>query len=206
MPLNETSPTRPVNPYGHTKLMVEQMLHDIGGTDPRWRVMCLRYFNPVGAHESGLIGEDPRDTPNNLMPCVAQVAVGRLARLRVYGNDYPTSDGTGVRDYIHVTDLATGHVAALRRLLNDEPLEHTVVNLGTGKGHTVLELVYALMRASGQPVPYDVVERRVGDVPLSFADVHRASRYLHWEAERNLDRMCEDTWRWQSANPNGYAS
>ena len=196
----------PVNPYGQTKLMVEQILHDLARADPRWRVMCLRYFNPVGAHESGMIGEDPRDTPNNLMPYVAQVAVGRLPRLRVYGNDYPTSDGTGVRDYIHVTDLAQGHVAAIRRLLDDEPLEHTVMNLGTGKGHSVLELVYAFIRASGRPVPYDVVERRAGDVPASFADVRRASRYLQWKAERNLDRMCEDTWRWQSANPNGYAS
>jgi UDP-glucose 4-epimerase len=206
MPLTEFSPVAPVNPYGHTKLMVEQILHDLVRADPRWRVMCLRYFNPVGAHESGLIGEDPRDTPNNLMPYVAQVAVGRLPRLRVYGNDYPTSDGTGIRDYIHVTDLAQGHVAAIRRLLDDEPLEHTVVNLGTGKGHTVLELVHAFMRASGQSVPYDIVERRAGDVPASFADVHRAGLYLQWQAERNLDRMCEDTWRWQSANPNGYAS
>ena len=205
MPLEETSPVAPLNPYGQTKLMVEQILQDLARADPSWRVLCLRYFNPVGAHESGLIGEDPRGTPNNLMPYVAQVAVGRLARLNVYGNDYPTPDGTGVRDYIHVTDLAKGHVAAIARLLADEPLEHSVVNLGTGQGHSVLEVVRAFTRASGQPIPYDFVARRAGDVPESFADVERARCYLHWEAERDLDRMCKDTWRWQSANPDGYA-
>ena len=205
MPLKETSPTAPASPYGHTKLMVERILHDIAKADPRWRIMCLRYFNPVGAHESGLIGEDSRNEPNNLMPYVAQVAVGRLPRVRVFGNDYPTPDGTGVRDYIHVTDLATGHVAAIRRLLEDAPIEHTIVNLGTGRGHSVLELLYAFMRTSGRAVPYDVVERRAGDVATSYADVALAHRVLDWEAERDLERMCADAWRWQSANPNGYA-
>jgi UDP-glucose 4-epimerase len=206
MPLTERSPTVPVNPYGYSKLMVEQILHDLARTDPGWRMMCLRYFNPVGAHDSGMIGEDPRDTPNNLMPSVAQVAVGRLPKLRVFGNDYPTPDGTGVRDYIHVTDLATGHVAAIQRLMDDTPVEHTVVNIGTGRGHSVLELVYAFMRASARAIPFDIAERRPGDVATSFADVSVASRYLNWEAARDLDRMCADTWRWQSANPRGYAS
>jgi len=206
MPLKETSPTRPVNPYGQTKLMVEQMLHDMARADPRWRMLCLRYFNPVGAHESGIIGEDPRDAPNNLMPYVAQVAIGRLERLQVFGKDYPTPDGTGVRDYVHVSDLATGHVAAIGRLMEIPPAEHTVVNLGTGKGHTVMELVYAFVEASGRPVPHDVVDRRAGDVAASFADVTLARRYLGWKAERTLKRMCTDAWRWQSTNPNGYAS
>ena len=204
MPLSETSPAAPVNPYGRTKLMVEQILRDLASGDPRWRTMCLRYFNPVGAHESGLIGEDPRDTPSNLMPYVAQVAVGRLPRLKVFGSDYSTPDGTGVRDYIHATDLATGHAAALRRLLDDAPIEHPVVNLGTGRGYSVLELLYAFMHASGRAIPYDLVERRRGDVAVSYADVSLAHLYLEWEATRDLDRMCVDTWRWQSSNPDGY--
>lgn len=205
MPLTESSPAAPVNPYGHTKLMVEQILHDTVRSDARWRVICLRYFNPVGAHESGHIGEDPRDTPDNLMPCVAQVALGRLPLLRIFGADYPTGDGTGVRDYIHVTDLATGHVAAIRRLMDDAPVAQTVVNLGTGKGHSVLELVDAFMRASGRTVPYEIVGRRAGDVAMSYADVRLAKTYLDWAAERDLDRMCADTWRWQAANPLGYS-
>ncbi len=205
MPLTESSPTGPGNPYGHTKLMVEQILHDMARADPGWRMMCLRYFNPVGAHESGLIGEDPRDTPNNLMPFVAQVAVGRLARLKVFGNDYPTPDGTGVRDYIHVTDLAIGHVAAIARLTGDAPLDHAIVNLGTGRGHSVLELLSTFSRVSGRAVPYDVVQRRPGDSAMSYADIGLASSYLHWRAERNLDRMCSDTWRWQLTNPQGFA-
>jgi UDP-glucose 4-epimerase len=204
MPLTERSPTDPVNPYGHTKLMVERILQDIARADPRWRIMCLRYFNPVGAHASGMIGEDPRDTPNNIMPFVAQVAVGRLPRLRVFGGDYPTPDGTGMRDYIHVTDLGKGHVAAIRRLMDDATIDHTVVNLGTGRAHSVLELIYTFMRASGQTVPYDVVDRRDGDVAASFADVRLARSYLSWEARRDLEQMCADTWRWQVANPNGY--
>jgi UDP-glucose 4-epimerase len=205
MPLTESTPSAPVNPYGHTKLMVEQMLHDIVRADQRWRMLCLRYFNPVGAHGSGLIGEDPRDTPNNLMPYVAQVAVGRLAQLSVYGNDYPTPDGTGIRDYLHVTDLALGHVEAINRLLDNPPLEHTVVNLGTGHGHSVLEVLYAFMRASARAIPFVFVERRPGDVAVSYADATRAKHELGWVATRDLDRMCADTWRWQSTNPNGYS-
>ncbi len=206
MPLTETSPTGPVNPYGHTKLIVEQMLHDMARTDPRWRVLCLRYFNPVGAHDSGMIGEDPGDTPNNLMPYVAQVAIGRLPRLRVFGNDYPTPDGTGVRDYIHVSDLSTGHVAAITRLLDDAPVAYSVVNLGTGRGHSVLEVVRAFEQASGRTVPYDIVEQRAGDVAVSYADPTLAARCMNWRAERDLERMCLDAWRWQSANPEGYSS
>jgi UDP-glucose 4-epimerase len=205
MPLSETAPAAPANPYGQTKLMVEQILNDIARSDACWRVICLRYFNPVGAHESGLIGEDPRDTPNNLMPYLAQVAVGRRAHLNIFGDDYPTADGTGVRDYIHVSDLAMGHVAAIGRLMGDAPIAHKVVNLGTGKGHSVLELVHAFRRASGRTVKYKVVGRRAGDVAASYADVRRASAYLDWRAGRDLDQMCADTWRWQAANPLGYA-
>ncbi|MGC1816192.1 MAG: UDP-glucose 4-epimerase GalE [Casimicrobiaceae bacterium] len=206
MPLTESSPTGPVNPYGHSKLMIEQLLQDLARSDARWRVLCLRYFNPVGAHESGMIGEDPRNIPNNLMPYVAQVAVGRLPRLRVFGNDYPTPDGTGVRDYIHVTDLARGHVAALRRLMGEDPIEHPAVNLGTGRGQSVLEVVRAFEAASARPIPYDIVERREGDVAVSYADAGLALRYLGWKAERDLAAMCADAWRWQAANPRGYAS
>ncbi len=206
MPLTESSPTGPVNPYGHSKLMVEQLLRDLARSDARWRVLCLRYFNPVGAHESGMIGEDPRNIPNNLMPYVAQVAVGRLPRLRVFGNDYPTPDGTGVRDYIHVTDLARGHVAALRRLMGEDPIEHPAVNLGTGRGQSVLEVVRAFEAASARPIPYDIVERREGDVAVSYADAGLALRYLGWKAQRDLAAMCADAWRWQAANPRGYAS
>jgi UDP-glucose 4-epimerase len=202
-PLTETSPTGPVNPYGQTKLMVERILKDMGRADSRWRVMCLRYFNPVGAHETGLIGEDPRGTPNNLLPCVAQVAVGRLPVLRIFGNDYPTADGTGVRDYIHVKDLAAGHVSGLRRLLDAAPIEHDVINLGTGRGHSVFEVLFAFMRVSGQKVPYEIVGRRAGDVAISFADVSLAGAYLNWHACLDLDRMCADAWRWQAANPCG---
>jgi UDP-glucose 4-epimerase len=205
MPLIESTPAAPVNPYGHTKRMVEQILDDIARADPSWRTMCLRYFNPVGAHASGLIGEDPRSTPNNLMPYVAQVAVGRLPRLRIFGNDYPTPDGTGVRDYIHVTDLASGHLAAIRLLMGSAPVEHTVVNIGTGQGHSVLEVVYAFMRASGRAIPHEFAERRAGDVATSYADGTLAKNYLGWSAAHDLDRMCADVWRWQFANPNGYA-
>jgi UDP-glucose 4-epimerase len=185
--------------------MVEQILHDLAGADPDWRTICLRYFNPVGAHESGMIGEDPRGIPNNLMPYLAQVAIGRLQRLRIFGNDYPTPDGTGVRDYIHVSDLASGHVAAIKRLMDEAPVAHTIVNLGRGQGHSVLDLVYAFMRASGRAIPYEFAERRVGDVASSYADASLAQNYLAWTAVRDLDRMCADAWRWQSANPNGYA-
>ena len=206
MPLGERSPTRPVNPYGRSKLMVESILSDLARADARWRAMSLRYFNPVGAHQSGLLGEDPRDVPNNLMPYLAQVAIGRLSRLRVFGNDYPTADGTGVRDFIHVADLARGHVSALGPLLDGAPVAHDVVNLGTGRGHSVLEVVEAFERASGYPVPYEIVGRRPGDVATSFADVKLARTYLNWEAKLGLDRMCADAWRWQAANPSGYSA
>ena len=204
LPITEDSALQATNPYGQTKLMGETILRDLGAADPQWQTACLRYFNPVGAHESGLIGEDPRGTPNNLMPYVAQVAVGRRARLSVYGNDYPTPDGTGVRDYIHVCDLADGHVAALRRLL-DTPGSVTV-NLGTGRGHSVLALVAAYAGASGRPVPYDIVARRPGDVAACWADPTLARRLLGWQASHDLDRMCRDSWRWQSLNPNGFKS
>ena len=202
LPITESSPLQATNPYGQTKLMGETILRDLGAADAQWQTACLRYFNPVGAHESGLIGEDPRGTPNNLMPYVAQVAVGRRARLSVYGNDYPTPDGTGVRDYIHVSDLADGHVAALRRLL-DSPGSVTV-NLGTGCGHSVLALVAAYAGASGRPVPYDIVARRPGDVAACWADPTLARQLLGWQAGHDLDRMCQDSWRWQSLNPNGF--
>ena len=202
LPITEDSPLSATNPYGQTKLMGETILRDLGAADPAWQTACLRYFNPVGAHESGLIGEDPRGTPNNLMPYVAQVAVGRRARLSVYGNDYPTPDGTGVRDYIHVSDLADGHVAALRHLL-DAPGSITV-NLGTGCGYSVLDLVAAYAGASGRPVPYDIVARRPGDVAACYADPARARQLLGWQARHDLDRMCQDSWRWQSLNPNGF--
>jgi UDP-glucose 4-epimerase len=204
MPVAETAPLGPVNPYGESKRMVERILADLARSDARWRLLALRYFNPVGAHESGRIGEDPRGTPNNLMPIVARVAAGTLPRLAVYGSDYPTSDGTGVRDYVHVMDLASGHVAALRRLLGEAPLEHGVVNLGTGRGHSVLEVVRAFETASGRKVPYDVASRRAGDVAVSCADPSLAAAWLGWCATRGLAAMCEDAWRWQAANPLGY--
>jgi UDP-glucose 4-epimerase len=202
LPLREDAPTSATSPYGATKLMGEQILRDLGAAEPAWQTASLRYFNPVGAHESGRIGEDPRGTPNNLMPYVAQVAVGRRAALSVFGNDYPTPDGTGVRDYIHVTDLAEGHVAALRRLL-DQPGSLTV-NLGTGQGYSVLDLVRAYEAASGRPVPYEIVARRPGDVAACWADPALARELLGWEAKLDLARMCADSWRWQHDNPQGF--
>jgi len=202
LPIREDLPTAATNPYGATKLMGEQILRDVGVSDPAWQTACLRYFNPVGAHESGRIGEDPRGTPNNLMPYVAQVAVGRRDKLSVFGGDYATPDGTGVRDYIHVTDLAEGHVAALRWLL-----AHTgslTVNLGTGQGYSVLDLVRAYEAASGRKVPYEIVARRPGDVAACWADPTLARELLGWEARLDLARMCEDSWRWQHNNPQGF--
>jgi UDP-glucose 4-epimerase len=202
LPITEDAAVSATNPYGRSKLVGEQILADLAAADPGWHNAVLRYFNPVGAHDSGLIGEDPRGTPNNLMPYVAQVAVGRRARLQVFGNDYPTPDGTGVRDYIHVEDLAEGHVAALRRLL-----DHAggfTVNLGTGRGHSVLELVAAYAQASGRPVPFDVVPRRPGDVAACWADPSLALQLLGWQARHDLNRMCADSWRWQSMNPQGF--
>jgi len=204
MPLAEDATTGPINAYGRSKLMVEQMLADFAASDPLQQAMLLRYFNPVGAHSSGLIGEDPRGTPNNLMPFVAQVAVGRQSRLRIFGGDYPTGDGTGVRDYIHVVDLAQGHVAALAKLGGSAAGRAMVVNLGTGRGHSVLEVVRAFEAASGKAIPYDIVARRPGDVAVCFADVTRASERLGWKAQRGLDAMCTDAWRWQKANPDGF--
>jgi UDP-glucose 4-epimerase len=202
LPLTEDAPLSATNPYGQTKLIGEQILRDLGAANPAWQTGCLRYFNPVGAHASGRIGEDPRGVPNNLMPYVAQVAVGRRQHLSVYGNDYPTVDGTGVRDYIHVVDLAEGHVAALRRLF-DAPGSFTV-NLGTGRGNSVLEVVAAYARASGRAVPYQVMPRRPGDIAACYADPALASRLLGWTAQHGLARMCEDSWRWQSMNPQGF--
>jgi UDP-glucose 4-epimerase len=203
VPIDEDAATGPTNPYGRTKWMIEFILADLARADARWSIANLRYFNPVGAHPSGQIGEDPEGVPNNLMPFVAQVAIGRRERLSVFGGDWPTPDGTGVRDYIHVVDLAQGHVAALRRLL-EAPGAWTV-NLGTGRGYSVLEMVAAFERASGRKVPYDVVARRAGDIATCYADPARAERLLGWRATRGIDEMCADTWRWQQANPSGFS-
>ena len=202
LPIAEDAPLAAVNPYGATKLMGENILRDVERADPQWRIALLRYFNPVGAHESGLIGEHPQGTPNNLMPYVTQVAVGKLPRLRIFGADYDTPDGTGVRDYIHVLDLAAGHVAALRHLLDAG--RSITANLGTGTGYSVLEMVHAFERASGRPIPYEIVARRPGDVAACYADPRRARTQLQWQAQRGLDAMCADSWRWQSMNPQGY--
>ena len=203
LPLREDAALSTTNPYGATKLMGENILRDLERSDPQWRIALLRYFNPVGAHASGLIGEDPRGIPNNLLPFVAQVAVGRRERLQVFGNDYDTPDGTGVRDYIHVLDVAEGHVQALRYLLDQQ--RSITANLGTGRGHSVLEVVRAFERASGASVPCDFVARRPGDGAASYADVALANELLQWRATRNLDTMCADSWRWQRMNPNGLA-
>jgi UDP-glucose 4-epimerase len=203
VPIDESFPLSATNPYGQTKLIAEQILRDVALADSAWKVATLRYFNPVGAHESGLIGEDPNGIPNNLMPFVAQVAVGKLARLQVFGGDYATHDGTGVRDYIHVVDLARGHLAALDALF--EKNESFTVNLGTGKGYSVLDVVRAFEQASGKPVPYDIVARRPGDVAACYADPAEAERVLGWRAEYGIERMCADHWRWQAHNPNGFA-
>ncbi len=203
VPMKEDAPTSATNPYGWTKVMVEQVLRDIGAADPTWRIALLRYFNPVGAHSSGLIGEDPSDVPNNLMPFLAQVAVGRREKLSIYGGDYPTPDGTGVRDYIHVEDLAAGHIAALEKLASaDEPV--STWNLGTGRGTSVLEMLHAFERAVGHDLPHEIVDRRPGDIAQSYADPTKAEAELGWKATRTIDDMCVDTWRWQSTNPDGY--
>jgi len=202
VPIAEHFPRSHTNPYGHTKLVIEDMLQAVRAASPEWRVAVLRYFNPVGAHESGLIGEDPGGVPNNLMPYITQVALGRRAHLQVFGNDYPTPDGTGVRDYIHVSDLAQGHVAALQSLL--EKSESLTVNLGTGRGHSVLEVVRAFEAASGKPVEYRFAPRRPGDVAQCYADPSLAQKLLGWRATRTLEQMCADAWRWQNRNPDGY--
>jgi UDP-glucose 4-epimerase len=202
VPIREDAPVGPTNPYGRTKLVIEQILADVVASDSRWHVAVLRYFNPVGAHPSGCIGEDPAGTPNNLMPYIAQVAVGRRAELQVFGADYPTADGTGVRDFIHVMDLAEGHVRAVQRLGELPGL--TTLNLGTGKGYSVLEAVSAFEAASGRTVPYRIVGRRAGDVAACWADAERAAAVLGWRARRELAEMCADAWRWQQMNPDGY--
>jgi UDP-glucose 4-epimerase len=204
VPIDESFPLSATNPYGQTKLIAEQVLRDLLVADPTWRIATLRYFNPVGAHESGLIGEDPQGIPNNLMPYIGQVAVGRLAKLRVFGGDYPTHDGTGVRDYIHVVDLARGHIAALAAL-NERDASFTV-NLGTGQGYSVLDAIAAFEKASGQPIPYEIVARRAGDVAACYADPSAAKALLGWTAEFGLERMCKDHWRWQSGNPQGFVA
>ncbi|MCF2134711.1 MULTISPECIES: UDP-glucose 4-epimerase GalE [Burkholderiaceae] len=203
VPIDESFPLSATNPYGQTKLMAEQILRDLAHADAGWKVAMLRYFNPVGAHESGLIGEDPNGIPNNLMPFVAQVAVGKLPRLRVFGGDYDTPDGTGVRDYIHVVDLARGHLAALDTLFAQS--RSFTVNLGTGKGYSVLDVVRAFEQVSGRKVPYEIVARRPGDVASCYADPTAAERVIGWRAEHGIERMCADHWRWQVNNPNGYA-
>ncbi len=201
LPIREDAALSATNPYGATKLMSENILRDVAGADPQWAVALLRYFNPVGAHESGRIGEDPRGTPNNLLPFVAQVAVGKRERLQVFGRDYDTHDGTGVRDYIHVLDLAAGHVDALRYLLAGKG--SVTANLGTGKGYSVLDVVQAFERASGKSIPCDFAPRRPGDVATSYADATLARELLGWQATRDIDTMCADAWRWQRMNPNG---
>lgn len=202
VPIKEDFPLSATNPYGRTKLMIEDILRDLYKADNTWRIALLRYFNPIGAHNSGLIGEDPNGIPNNLLPYVAQVAVGRLAKLRVFGNDYVTHDGTGVRDYIHVMDLADGHVAALDYLANNQKM--ITVNLGTGIGYSVLDVVNAFAKSSAKNIPYEILPRRSGDVAINYADASVAKELLGWEASHSLEEMCADTWRWQSNNPNGF--
>ncbi|MFU8816265.1 MAG: UDP-glucose 4-epimerase GalE [Pseudomonadales bacterium] len=202
VPIDESFPTAPINPYGRTKLQVEDILQDLQAADPQWRISLLRYFNPVGAHASGEIGEDPNDIPNNLMPYIAQVAVGRLPHLNVYGNDYDTPDGTGVRDYIHVVDLARGHLKALEYLERKPGV--AIHNLGTGRGYSVLEVINGFERASGREIPYQITARRPGDAAQSYADPAKANRELGWEATMDIEQMCEDVWRWQMRHPNGY--
>ncbi|MCF2555513.1 UDP-glucose 4-epimerase GalE [Faecalicatena contorta] len=203
MPITEDCPKgQCTNPYGWTKSMMEQIMSDLQKADPEWNVILLRYFNPVGAHKSGRIGEDPKGIPNNLMPYISQVAVGKLEKLGVFGDDYDTPDGTGVRDYIHVVDLAIGHVKAIEYIFTNPGLD--IINLGTGRGYSVLEMVNAFSKASGKDVPYEIKPRREGDIAMCYADPAKAAKVLGWKAERGLDEMCEDTWRWQSQNPLGY--
>jgi len=202
LPYTEDAPTTVINPYGRTKLMCEEILQDLYQSNDRWNIVALRYFNPVGAHPSGLIGEDPQGVPANLMPFIAQVAVGRREELTIFGDDYPTPDGTGVRDYIHVMDLAEGHVAAVEHLASNPGYD--VINLGTGNGISVKQMVEAFERAAGVPVPTTIADRRPGDGPASYADASKAAEVLGWQATRSLDEMCADVWRWQSNNPQGY--
>ena len=203
MPITEDCPKgQCTNPYGWTKSMMEQIMTDLQKADPEWNVILLRYFNPVGAHKSGRIGEDPKGIPNNLMPYITQVAVGKLEKLGVFGDDYDTPDGTGVRDYIHVVDLAVGHVKAIDYILTNPGLD--IINLGTGVGYSVLDMVKAFSKACGKELPYEIKPRREGDIAMCYADPDKALKVLGWKAERGLDEMCEDSWRWQSQNPDGY--
>ncbi|NIK76084.1 UDP-glucose 4-epimerase [Paenibacillus castaneae] len=202
VPIVEDSSLGATNPYGRTKLMLEQILQDLAESNERWGISILRYFNPVGAHQSGQIGENPNGIPNNLMPYISQVAVGKLAQVNVFGNDYPTIDGTGVRDYIHVVDLAKGHLRALEKQLDISGVH--IYNLGTGRGYSVLEMITAFESVTGQSVPYRIVERRPGDIGLCYADTAKANMELGWFATRSIEEMCQDTWRWQRLNPNGY--
>ena len=203
VPIPETAPVQPINPYGHSKAAVEQMLHDVAASEPGWRIACLRYFNPVGAHPSGRIGEDPQGLPNNLFPFITQVAVGRREQLQVFGGDWPTADGSGVRDYIHVMDLAEGHLAALEVLLAGDDQVLTL-NLGSGRGHSVLEVIHSFEAVSGQRIPYAVVDRRPGDAATTLADPSQAAAVLGWRTQRSLADICRDGWAWQQANPQGY--
>ena len=203
VPMKEDFPTSATNPYGWTKVMIEQILRDVAIAQPAWRIALLRYFNPIGAHASGAIGEDPQGIPNNLPPYLAQVAVGRREKLRIFGDDYDTPDGTPLRDYIHVEDLAAGHVAALARMVSTDEAVSTW-NLGTGTGTSVFEMLHAFERAVGRSLPYEVVGRRAGDIAASYADAGRANAELGWTATRTVDDMCADTWHWQSLNPDGY--
>jgi UDP-glucose 4-epimerase len=204
VPIKENTPPSPTNPYARTKLIIENILQDIYVAAPSWRIMILRYFNPVGAHESGLIGEDPQEIPNNLAPYISQVAVGRRERLNIFGNDYATSDGTGVRDYIHVMDLAEGHVSALKNIETATFQTPKVINLGTGGGYTVMEMIHAFEKASGKTIAYHITNRRAGDIASCYADTSLAQELLGWKARRSLTDMCSDAWRWQSRNPEGY--
>ena len=202
VPITEDFPLSPTNPYGRTKWMIEEILQDLHRTDEAWNIALLRYFNPVGAHPSGRIGEDPNGIPNNLLPYIAQVAVGKLSELPVFGNDYPTPDGTGVRDYIHVVDLSVGHLAALLKLTSNPGI--VTYNLGTGRGFSVLEMVSAFEKASGKKIAYNIVGRRAGDIASCYADPSKAKKELDWSADKGIDEMCADSWHWQSSNPNGY--
>jgi len=203
MPLCEDDPLGAINPYGRTKLMIEDILRDVYASDNSWNIILLRYFNPVGAHPSGRIGEDPNGIPNNLMPYISQVAVGKLKELSVFGNDYPTPDGTCIRDYIHVMDLADGHIKALEKLKEDPGA--VAYNLGTGKGTSVMEMIDAFAEATGIRIPFRIAGRRPGDAPVSYADPSKAERELGWKAARNVIDMCRDSWAWQSQNPDGYS-
>lgn len=202
VPISEDFPLSATNPYGRTKLMIEEILRDLYVSDNEWSIALLRYFNPIGAHESGTIGEDPNGIPNNLMPFITQVAVGKLQKLRVFGSDYDTVDGTGVRDYIHVVDLAIGHLRALDKVRESKGVD--AYNLGTGRGYSVLEIVNAFIKASGVEIPYDLVDRRPGDIAICYANPDKAEKELKWTAKKDINDMCKDSWKWQSSNPNGY--